>query len=229
MTTGCEFMLSFGSSQPTSDNPRSPGFLCLRTPPRPWPAQGPEAPSSHTPLEPTPPFLSGEGILGPLPRTKRGLPRPLYPRGLASQAGPPTASLSGAPSLGLLPPALTHTTILRGFKPHRPQAPAAGALAFPRSQGLIGAQAGVVDVHGVPSCVGVHSLPRTRLGGFLPSSSLSPGALVGEVGSLSPMQTGGGLWTPPRSPLWPGDAPPLGLSPEGRDVFSSFPSQSKQR
>lgn len=68
-----------------------------------------------------------------------------------------------------------------------------------------------------------------QVGGFLPSSSLSPRALVGEVSSLSPTQTVGGLWAPPRRALQPGDSPPPGLSPEGRDAssFFSFPKQAE--
>lgn len=68
-----------------------------------------------------------------------------------------------------------------------------------------------------------------QVGGFLPSSSLSPRALVGEVSSLSPTQTVGGLWAPPRSALQSGDSPAPGLSPEGRDSssFFSFPKHAE--
>lgn len=199
MTTGCEFMLSFGSSQPTSDNPSSPGSLCLRTPCRPWPAKGPEAPSSHIPLEPTPPFLSGEGVLGPLPRTKRGLPRPLYhtqePRlpGWASNPFLSTFSSGSYDPPGLLPwasPTLSHPH-------HQPQAPAASVLPLPGSQGLIGAQAGVVDVHRVRPHEWVSTAYHVPgLGASSPPSPCPPGHWGERSAASPPRRLGEGCGLP---------------------------------
>lgn len=66
-----------------------------------------------------------------------------------------------------------------------------------------------------------------QVGGFLPSSSLSPRALVGEVSSLSPTQTLGGLWAPGvyslETPLL------LGSALRAETLPPPFLSQSKQR
>ena len=102
-------------SQPTSNNPSSPGSLCLRTPPRPWPAEELAAPSSLVPLEPTPPFLSREGVLGPPYQGPKGVCQgPSTPGALPPGLGPQplsTFSLSCVTHLDSFPgpnPAFSH-------------------------------------------------------------------------------------------------------------------------
>nr|KAF6318669.1 hypothetical protein mPipKuh1_008653 [Pipistrellus kuhlii] len=101
-------MSSLVPSQPTSPNPSSPTSLCLQTLPAPGP---------HVPLEPTPPYLSREGVLGPPYRGPKGVcqgpsrrephpPPPPPPRSTFSPSSGPTRAQSHP---------LAHTSILRGL------------------------------------------------------------------------------------------------------------------
>lgn len=86
-------------------------------PARPWPERG------HVPLEPTPPHLPREGVLGPPYQGPKGICQgpssrePPLPGWATRPPLPPpsTFSLSCRAHLGPVPSSLAHTSILRGL------------------------------------------------------------------------------------------------------------------
>lgn len=157
-----------------------------------------------------------------LPRTKRGLPWPLYPGASppASKAGllAPTHSSLSCDPLGLLPWASSHppspTPRFSGVsEPHRPQVPAARVPAAPGRWGA----------DGCPQ----PTMHQAR--GFLPSTPCPTGHWEGRHCGEGPaahplVQTGMWPWSPQRSPLWPWRPPSPRLTHKGRNTSSfSFP------
>lgn len=134
-------------------------------------SQGPAAPSSRVPLEPTPPVLSGEGALGPPYEGPKWVCQgPSTPGASPAWLGlqPPVYLLSELYDLydppGLLPWAqprpLSLTPLSSGVsEPRQYQAPAASILALLGREGVDVCPAGVLNVteyaHHTPGLEGV--------------------------------------------------------------------------
>lgn len=180
-------------SQPTSHNPSSPTSLCLQTLPAPGP---------HVPLEPTPPYLSREGVLGCLTEDQRASakapPPPVY---LLSKLRPTQAQSHP----------LAHTSILRGLGTRQPQAPATSPPGRAGADGCPGWGAGCHRACPPPV--------------WVPTAQHAPG-LEGVSSPAAPSLPG--LWwegrQEPRGPEAPGSAR-VRAAPSS----SSSPNRAKAR